>query len=337
MEENDMDKIEKFLFLKNHKINKYILSNYFDEVKNGNKMNVLPNQIQKYITTINKGIDVLQREDFLDGFYNKFFYDNFSQNKHHHSQNNSKKRITNLPDIQFNKTKSRTRPKFGLSSIINKKFKTNYNVKNKKNNFLNKTFNKNKTKLDESNHFADLFSKDKKNNISRQSLLYPSNIISNTEDKNFFIKNQNLNNRIYNITEEGKDIEAKLFNNDKKKYFSGFKTKYKGLMKKSKKYVIDINEYINGKGGSRNTKKNVLNKYKIKKIQTVLNQINKKIKNINQKEKMKDIIEDVKQYQQKEKDVKNKFRKTDEKFINLIEDSYNIQKRILKKFNTDYS
>ena len=313
MEENDMDKIEKFLFLKNHKINKYILSNYFDEVKNGNKMNVLPNQIQKYITTINKGIDVLQREDFLDGFYNKFFYDNFSQNKHHHSQNNSKKRITNLPDIQFNKTKSRTRPKFGLSSIINKKFKTNYNVKNKKNNFLNKTFNKNKTKLDESNHFADLFSKDKKNNISRQSLLYPSNIISNTEDKNFFIKNQNLN------------------------YFSGFKTKYKGLMKKSKKYVIDINEYINGKGGSRNTKKNVLNKYKIKKIQTVLNQINKKIKNINQKEKMKDIIEDVKQYQQKEKDVKNKFRKTDEKFINLIEDSYNIQKRILKKFNTDYS
>jgi hypothetical protein len=88
-------------------------------------MNVLPNQIQKYITTINKGIDVLQREDFLDGFYNKFFYDNFSQNKHHHSQNNSKKRITNLPDIQFNKTKSRTRPKFGLSSIINKKFKTN--------------------------------------------------------------------------------------------------------------------------------------------------------------------------------------------------------------------
>ena len=69
------------LFLKNHKINKYILSNYFDEVKNGNKMNVLPNQIQKYITTINKGIDVLQREDFLDGFYNKFFYDNFSQNK----------------------------------------------------------------------------------------------------------------------------------------------------------------------------------------------------------------------------------------------------------------
>ena len=338
MEENDIEKLEKFFLSRNNHDKKYVLSNFFEDVKNKKKKNLLPNQIKKYLTTINEGIDVLQKEDFMDGFYNKFFYEYFAQNKSHYSHNNSKNRISNLPEIKFNKTKSNTKPKLIINNIINNKYKTNYNIKIK-NNFLNKTFNKNKMKSDDNNQIIDFFSKDKKNklNLSRQSLNYPANIISNTEDKNFFIKNHNLNSSIYDIAEEGKDIEKQLINNEKKKYFSGLKTKYNGLMKKSRKYVIDINEYINGKGESKKTKKNLLSKYKIKKIQLVLNQINKKIKNVNQKEKMKDIIEDVKQYKEKEKDVKNRFEKTDEKFNNLIIDSNNLNKRILKKLNTKYS
>ena len=338
MELNNNEKLEKNFFFKNKKGKKYILTNFFEEVNNKNNKNLLPNQIKKYTSTINNGIDELQQEDFLDGFYNKFFYENYTQNKHRHSQSSTKNIISNLPEIKFNKTKSNTRSKFGIKKNINKKYKTNYNINNK-NNFLNKTFNKNKLKLDDNYHLADLFSKENKNksNMSRQSLNYPINIMSNTEDKNFYIKNYNLNTNIYNITEDGKDIERKLINKEKKKYFSGFKTRYKGLIKKSKKYVIDINEYINGKGGNKKTKKNVLNKYKIEKIQTVLNKINKKVKSINQTKKIKDIIEDVKQYQQKEKDVKNKFEKTEEKFNKLIIDSYNIKNRILKKFDTEYT
>ena len=337
MEENAIEKLEKFFFRRNNHDKKYLLENLFEDVKNKKKNNLLPNQIKKYISTINEGIDVLQQEDFMNGFYNKFFYEYFAPNNHHNSQNNLKNRISNLPEIKFNKTKSNKKPKLIKKNIINNKYKTNYNI-GVKNNFMNKTFNKNKIKLDDNNQFVDLFIKDKKNkfNMSRQSLLYPVNLMFNTEDKNFYIKNHNLNNSINNITEEGKVIERKIITNEKKKYFSGFKTKYKGLMKKSKKYVIDMNEYINGKGGSKSTKKNILNKYKIKKIQLVLNQINKKIKNINQKEKMKDIIEDVKQYKEKEKDLKNKFEKTDEKFNNLIIDSCNLNKRILKKLNTEY-
>ena len=337
MEENAIEKLEKFFFRRNNHDKKYLLENLFEDVKNKKKNNLLPNQIKKYISTINEGIDVLQQEDFMNGFYNKFFYEYFAPNNHHNSQNNLKNRISNLPEIKFNKTKSNKKPKLIKKNIINNKYKTNYNI-GVKNNFMNKTFNINKIKLDDNNQFVDLFIKDKKNkfNMSRQSLLYPVNLMFNTEDKNFYIKNHNLNNSINNITEEGKVIERKIIDNEKKKYFSGFKTKYKGLMKKSKKYVIDMNEYINGKGGSKSTKKNILNKYKIKKIQLVLNQINKKIKNINQKEKMKDIIEDVKQYKEKEKDLKNKFEKTDEKFNNLIIDSCNLNKRILKKLNTEY-
>ena len=94
-----------------------------------------------------------------------------------------------------------------------------------------------------------------------------------------------------------------------------------------------MNEFINGKGDNKNNlQKNLLNKFKIVKIQNVLNQINRKIKKINQKEKMANIIEDVKQFHLKEKDLKDKFNKTDEKFNNLLLNSDIIRKRILNKY-----
>ena len=145
------------------------------------------------------------------------------------------------------------------------------------------------------------------------------NNFAKTEDKDFYIKDYNLNKSIYNITEEGKIIEKKLINKEKKKYFSGFKNKYNGLMRKNKKVLIDINEYINGKGGKKNNmRNNLINKYKIVKIGSVLKQIDRKIKKINQKEKMKDIIQDIKRFKEKEIIIQDRFRKTDEKFNNLI-------------------
>ena len=330
MKENDIEKINAFLNSNNiESQKKFLLSNYFQDVKNKNKMILIPNQIQKYILAINKNIDELNKEDFLNGFYNKFFDEYFSPKNHHRIQSNSKNDIEKLPniDLRDKKLKAKSKNKYDINNIINKKYKTNYALNNDKYNFLNKTFNINKTKYKNIDNDINLLFKEKKNNYnsSRQSFIYPLNVMSNTGDKNFYIKNQNLNNSIYNITEEGKVIEKKLFK---------FKTRYNGLMKKSKKYMIDMNEYINGKGGTKNNlKKNLLNKYKIIKVQTVLNQIQRKIKHINYKEKISDIIKDVKQYQQKEKEVKEKFAKTDEKFNNLITDINLIRKRILKKFN----
>ena len=335
---NMEDEVEKQIFksyYKNNAERKFLLSNYFEEFINKNKKNSLPKQIQKYITTINKGIDTLQKEDFVDGFYNRFYYENYSKNR---NQNNEvqKKEMGEFPKInsQDKKSKTKTKDKYNIKN------QTNYIINNNisKNNFLNKTFNINQIKEKTNNEINELL-KEKRNSkfiVSRQSFLHPLDKISNTDDKNFYIKNHNMNNSIYNITEESKVIEKKLYKKEKKKYFSGFKIRYRSLMKKSKNNIIDINEFINGKGGNKNNlKKNLLNKYKIIKIQNVLNQINRKIKKINHKEKMTDIIKDVKQFKEKEKIIKNKFEKTDEKFNNLIFDSNFIAKKILKKFNTN--
>lgn len=324
-------------YYKDNSEKEYLLTNCFEEILNKNKKNnLIPNQIDKYIIAIQKGIDTLKSGDSLDNFYNKYYYENFSQKKIQNKIINNKE-FAEFPKIKTQYRKSKTKP--NDKNDINKK--TNYNrFSINKNNILNKTFNINKIKVNNKIDIIPL-TKEKRNSkniISRQSFLNPLIKISNTDDKNFYIKNHNLNNSIYNITEEGKVIEKKLYKKEKKKYFSGFKTKYKGLMKKSKHYVIDINEYINGKGGNKNKlKNNLLNKYKIIKVQNVLNQINRNIKKINYKEKMSDIIEDIKQYKQKEKYEKDKFEKTDEKFNNLIYKSNLITKRILKTFENKKS
>lgn len=340
MDENN----EKFLFNSYNKTQprtNFLSSDYFEAIINKNKKNFLPNQIQKYINMINRGINTLKKEDFLDGFYNKFFYENFTQEKNDNiNKIKNRNELEEFPKIKTGNRRAKTKPNYrNDKNELNQKFKTNYNNNiNKTNNFLNKTFNINKIKANNKKDILILTKEtDDKYNRSRQSIFFPFGKISATEEKNLYIKDHNLNDSIYNITEEGKVIENKLFKKEKKKYFSGFRNKYKSLMKKNKKNIIDINEYISGKSGNKNnTQKNLLNKYKIHKIQTVLNQIQRKIKKVNHKEKMKDIIEDVKQYQQKEKDLKDKFNKTDEKFNNLIFDSHAITKRILKKFDKDY-
>jgi len=331
-------------FHNTHTKNKYILTDYFGEIVNKNKKNLLPNQIQKYLTAIDKGIDSLRREELLDGFYNKFLIEYYNQNKNlNNNKINHKKEIEEFPKIKSLNKKSiiKSNEKYDINKQnktnynINIKIKNNKNSNNNNNNFLNKTFNINQIKLNE-NHIIMNLENDKKNKyrMSRQSFFYPFATISSSEEKNLYIKNHNLNQNINNITEEGKAIEKKLVKNDKKKYFSGFKSRYKNLMKKDKRNIVNMNEYISGKGGNKNNlQKNLLNKYKIVKIQSVLNQINRKIKKINHKEKMKNIIEDVKQFQLKEKDLRDKFNRTDEKFNNLLLDSNIIRKRIIKKFN----
>ena len=325
-------------FYNRHSKNKFILSDYFGEIVNKNKKNLLPNQIKEYLTTINRGVDSLRREELLGGFYNKFLNEYYSQNKNLNiSKIHHKHEIEEFPIIKSINKKIKF--KSNEKNDINKQNKTNYNINvknnnNNNNNFLNKTYNINKIKINENHHILDLGNKKKNDNyMRRQSFLYPYGAISNSEEKNFYIKNHNLNQNIYNITEEGKAIEKRLIKNEKKKYFSGFKSRYKGLIKKDKKNLINVNEFINGKGDNKNNlQKNLLNKFKIVKIQNVLNQINRKIKKINQKEKMANIIEDVKQFHLKEKDLKDKFNKTDEKFNNLLLNSDIIRKRILNKY-----
>ena len=336
MDDDESDKSFNRKFFQNKSNDKYfILANYFEDVKNPNKKNMLPNQMKLYINAINEGIDSINNDDILNGFYSKFFNEYYRLYKMKNNSNKAhKKRRAILPDINSIRYNS-------MSKIINKY--DNNNISNKKISYsktksnvgMNKTFNINKTK--EKN--IDTFNKDKfdKYNIGRQSIIHSLGNFTKIDEKDFYIRNYNLNENIYNITEEGKVIERKLINKEKKKYFSGFKTKYNGIMRKNKKNMIDINEFINGKGGKKNnTKNDIINKYKIAKIQNVLKQIDRKIKKINQKKKIKDIMEDIKQFREKEKITQDKFRKTDDKFNNLILDSDIIKKRILKKFSDTY-
>ena len=174
--------------------NKFILTDYFGEIVNKNKKNVLPNQIQKYLIVIDKGIDSLRREELLDGFYNKFLNEYYNQNKNLDSNKiNHKNEIEKFPKIKSLNKKSII--KSNEKCDINKQNKTNYNINiknnknsNNNNNFLNQTFNINKIQLNENHYIMNLENKKKnKYSMSRQSFFYPFNIISNSEEKNFYL------------------------------------------------------------------------------------------------------------------------------------------------------
>ena len=337
MEDNDAEKKAKARYFSNRSHDKkFLLTNYFQDLKNPNKKNMLENTIKSYIKAINEGINSIQKDDLLNDFYSKFFAEYYSLNEASNEKQNSKKLNTELPPINLDKKNfiQKSLIKF-TNEHINRLSKPIAFIKYQNYNNLNKTFNISKIKdnKDDINNIEKI----NKYNKSRQSISYLLNNFAKTEDKDFYIKDYNLNKSIYNITEEGKIIEKKLINKEKKKYFSGFKNKYNGLMRKNKKILIDINEYINGKGGKKNNmRNNLINKYKIVKIGSVLKQIDRKIKKINQKEKMKDIIQDIKRFKEKEIIIQDRFRKTDEKFNNLISNSDMIKKRILKKFNNNF-
>ena len=337
MEDNDAEKKAKARYFSNRSQDKkFLLTNYFQDLKNPNKKNMIENKIKSYIKAINEGINSIQKDDLLNDFYSKFFAEYYSLNEASNEKQNSKKLNTELPPINLDKKNfiQKSLIKF-TNEHINRLSKPIAFIKYQNYNNLNKTFNISKIKdnKDDINNIEKI----NKYNKSRQSISYLLNNFAKTEDKDFYIKDYNLNKSIYNITEEGKIIEKKLINKEKKKYFSGFKNKYNGLMRKNKKILIDINEYINGKGGKKNNmRNNLINKYKIVKIGSVLKQIDRKIKKINQKEKMKDIIQDIKRFKEKEIIIQDRFRKTDEKFNNLISNSDMIKKRILKKFNNNF-
>ena len=168
-------------FHNTHSKNKYILTDYFGEIVNKNKKNLLPNQIQKYLTAIDKGIDSLRREELLDGFYNKFLIEYYNQNKNlNNNKINHKKEIEEFPKIKSLNKKSiiKSNEKYDINKQnktnynINIKIKNNKNSNNNNNNFLNKTFNINQIKLNE-NHIIMNLENDKKNKyrMSRQSFL----------------------------------------------------------------------------------------------------------------------------------------------------------------------
>ena len=245
MEDNDAEKKAKARYFSNRSHDKkFLLTNYFQDLKNPNKKNMIENKIKSYIKAINEGINSIQKDDLLNDFYSKFFAEYYSLNEASNEKQNSKKLNTELPPINLDKKNfiQKSLIKF-TNEHINRLSKPIAFIKYQNYNNLNKTFNISKIKdnKDDINNIEKI----NKYNKSRQSISYLLNNFAKTEDKDFYIKDYNLNKSIYNITEEGKIIEKKLINKEKKKYFSGFKNKYNGLMRKNKKILIDINEYIN--------------------------------------------------------------------------------------------
>ena len=111
MDFNEYLKTAKNLNYKNQPKDKFILSDFYEDVKNKNKKNLLPNQIQKYISAINNGIDVLNRGDLYNNFYNKFFVENYSRNRNHAPSHIKKdKTKSKLPTRRLNEKRSKTKP-----------------------------------------------------------------------------------------------------------------------------------------------------------------------------------------------------------------------------------
>lgn len=344
----EIEKMEKEL--KKKKLGKESRHNSFEKIFLLSKFkepkvrkNWFKSQFQEYITTIKRGVDNMERSDV--GFARlrkKIIFNSFSNNRN-----------IDMKKSNFGLTisKGNNYSKYNFGKLILKKKHTkqlpNYTYDASKNNSSinidNSTDAKNKTvnKKNISNISKSIIkNSDNKEDIIKNRNKFYLNLkydlstlpdIPGIENKNKFIK-KNLNN----ITEQTDYLEKKLIHEENKKYYK-FKSKYNRLYKESKKNQININQYISPK----NEHKFVLHsndeaQKKIINLKKVMKQISDKLRNkYHDKPSISDIIGEVENFKFKEKILRERIKKSHEKFKYLIIDSNTIQKRIDTKFKNN--
>ena len=212
-------------------------------------------------------------------------------------------------------------------------------ISNKKlNNLNNSDVKKNSTFTNMFNHY--------KNNSLNMNKSIDRSTIKKYSNKNKYIldldslpniqgienKNKYLIKNINNISEETDSLEKKLIKKEKMKYF-GFKSKYNRLFNESKRVQEDINQYLYPQRDKRfkfnlNYTNDGLNEGR-RNITHLMKTISKSVKN---KEKNKlsvsEIKKEVELFKNREKRLRERIKKSHEKFYYLITDSNSIQKRI---------
>lgn len=309
----------------------FLISRYLEEPKD--KKDWFTNQFQSYVKTIKQNVFKMTKEEI----YNRL-------KKKTHINDYSSKKLIFFPKIK--NTSFKFLPKKG-KNIFLQKFKKNANIANNKALTTHNEISKNNSSIFNSDILHDRTisksidtefikenaksqKKNKINPICNLDIQTLPNIIG-IENKSKYIRN-NINN----ISEKTEILEQNLKRQEKRKYI-GFKTKYNRIFNEYKKVQIDLDQYVDP---------NRENKYKFnlceaggssgetrgENLRRLMQQISNKLKNIqNNKPSLSDIIDEVEHFKLKEKNLRDRIKKSHEKFDYLINDSSVIQKRIDNK------
>ena len=294
----------------------FLLSNNFKEPKVQKDWFI--DKYKDYISTIKTNVDNFLREENFSNFKKDFHMNSISHKKNSSPETklSQKNLITNGNSFNLRKFISNKK----LNNLNNSDVKKNSTFTNMFNHYKNNSLNMNKS-IDRST--IKKYSNKNKYILDLDSL--PN--IQGIENKNkYLIKNIN------NISEETDSLEKKLIKKEKMKYF-GFKSKYNRLFNESKRVQEDINQYLYPQRDKRfkfnlNYTNDGLNEGE-RNITHLMKTISKSVKN---KEKNKlsvsEIKKEVELFKNREKRLRERIKKSHEKFYYLITDSNSIQKRI---------
>lgn len=279
------------------------------------------NKYKRYVSTINNDIENFIREErfrnlrkdlFVNSFYNK---NHFSPNKKISHKINSKTKGNNFYLRKFDSNK-KVNNLFNNNTKINSTF-TNLYTDYKRN--TQNIYNSIDRKLTKKN-----------NNTNKIFLKLGFDDLPNIQGLEN--KNKYLTKHINNISEQTESLEKKLIKQEKMKYI-GFKSKYNRLFNGYKKYQVDINQYLYPKRDKR-FKFNLKNKNDglnegSRNMTYLMKQISRRIVNKNKNRlSVSEIKKEVELFKNKEKRLRERIKKSHEKFDYLVNDSNSIQKRI---------
>ena len=305
----------------------FLLSNYLEEPKD--KKNWFTGQFEKYMTTIKNDVDNITKEERFERLRKKIHLNSFSQNKKYY-----------LDKVKFNHMLPLSKGnKFYLKKNNSKKVLNNLTNNSEDNSLTINVDNhyeyKNiKINNSEQNTIKEDIKEDTKDN-SNENNKYNIKLDLNTLPNIPLIENKNkyITKYINNISEKTDNLEKKLIKQEKMKYLS-FKSKYNRLFNNYKKVQVDIDQYVNPKKDKKykfnlNEVSDQINSEKMGNLKRVIRQISNKIKNRQQnKPSISDIINEVENFKYKEKRLRERIKKSHDKFDYLINDSNIIQKRI---------
>jgi hypothetical protein len=308
----------------------FLISKYLEEPKD--KKDWFRNQFQNYVKTIKQNVENMTREEKYERIKKKVHLNSFSHNKISNFPKIKNSSVYHLPtakDKLFYLKKYKSIQKINKflpirndSNELSKNNSSIFNSDNYHDKSINKSIDSEYIKENAKSQIKNKFSSSY--NLDLKTL--PN--IKGMQNKNRFIRNS-----INNISEKTEFLEQQLIKQEKRKYI-GFKSKYNKLFNEYKKVQIDLEQYVNPKKDNKykfNLYENngEANEAKGGNLKKLMKQISNKLKNKhNDQPSITDIIDEVEHFKLREKLLRDRVKKSHEKFDYLINDSSIIQKRI---------
>ena len=312
----------------------FLLSTYLKEEKD--QKDWFTGKFEKYILDIKNNVDNMTKEERYDRLSKKLNYNSFS-----------KRKTVFSPEIKktFRLKTIMKGNKFHLKKyMINKNNNLNNNSEDFANNNSPLSILNLDTKFDFNNKSTKINNdKDKKmfnilnssikilgtdNNIECNKKVYKLNFNTLPNLPGVDNKNKYLKKNINNISEKTDLLEKKLIKQERMKYI-GFKSKYNKLYNEHKKVQVDIDQYVNPEKDNKYKFNLYESEEEMGNMQRIMKQILNKVKEReNNKPSMSEIVNEVQKFKFKEKNLRERIKKSHQRFDYLINDSNIIQKRI---------